>query len=261
MKKSHIKAFLGAIGTSVIMVSSPSYAAFTWQATGGQCGVDLTCNRSATINGTNIGVAVTGLQADSTTSSISTARVNVWSGLAVHASGETTSPPEHATDANGKKESLLFSFSKAVELTSITMGWIGGYNNNSDADFSLLRYTGAGSSTVTGQSYEQLTSSGSWELVGNSMYSGGYVNGSGSTANVNTAGKSSSLWLVAALNSAYWTGGTNYLGNDFFKLKSLAVNYTPPNNVPEPSTLALMSLSFVAFGVTRRRKQSTGFKV
>ncbi len=257
MKKSLIKALFGAIGTSLVIMSSPVQAAFSWNASGGQCGVDFSCNRSATVNGTNINVSVTGLQANDINTALSTARVNVWSGLAVQASDETYGDvPEHATDANGKKESLLFSFSKAVALTQITMGWIGGYNGNADADFSLLRYTGTGSSDVIGKSYQDLTDSGSWELVGNSLYSGGYTDGSGSTANVNASGKSSSLWLVAALNGAYWSN-SNYIGNDFFKLESLAATYTPPPppGVPEPSTLALMTLSFAAFGFTRRKKR------
>ncbi len=255
MKKSHIKTLFGAIGTSLIILSSPVYAAFSWNnGGGGQCGVSFSCDRSATINGTNIGVSVTGLQANDVNTALSTSRVNVWSGLAVQAGNESYGgAPEHATDANGRKESLLFSFSRAVALTQITMGWIGGYNN-ADADFSLLRYTG-GSSTVTGQSYNSLVSSGSWELVGNSLYNGGYVDGSGSTANVNSAGKTSSLWLVAALNSAYWSN-SNYIGNDFFKLQSINATYTAPSSgVPEPSTLALMSLSFAAFGFTRRKRR------
>lgn len=259
MKKSHLKVLLGAIGTSVIMISSPVQANFSWTS-GSTVLCQAGCTASDTINGTDITATATGWTTPD--SSIGSSLVSaysapdglkIWSssGLGVDNPGEGS--PNHATDASGQKESILFSFSKSVELTKVTMGWIEG-----DADFSLLRYTG-GDSTIAGNTYSDLVSpsTGSWELVDNYLYSGGYAGG-GNTATVNPEGKSSSLWLVAALNSAYWTGSSGYLGNDFFKLQSLVATYTPPSgggSIPEPSTLALMSVSFLAFGFTQRRRR------
>ncbi|MDX2504300.1 MAG: PEP-CTERM sorting domain-containing protein [Gammaproteobacteria bacterium] len=262
MKNSHFKAILGAVGASAIMMSSPALANFQWTSGSTTLCPQSGCTTSDNINGTDITATATAWTTpDSSVSSglvsansISGAlKIYGSSGLGVDNPGESS--PHHATDANGKKEAILFSFSKSVELTKVTMGWK--YN---DADFSLLRFK-SGDSSIAGKSYSDLTSgTGSWELVGNYAYSNGKYNDSHSlTANVNpTDGsgnrQSSSLWLVAALNSAHNAGGWS-TNNDYFKLKSLVANYTPPTGVPEPSTLALMSISITAFGFTQRRRR------
>ncbi len=121
-------------------------------------------------NGKTVNVKATAWSSSTSTvtSTLQTAILNMYDGLAVNAQGETTQAPEHATDNNSKLESILFSFDKAISLQSITMGW------HQDADFSLLRYTS--SSTLTNftntasNQYSELIANG-WELVGNYSYS------------------------------------------------------------------------------------------
>ncbi len=48
--------------------------------------------------------------------------------------------PEHAIDNDQRRDSVLFSFSDKVNLSSTYFGWISG-----DADFSVYAYTGSGS--------------------------------------------------------------------------------------------------------------------
>ncbi len=272
MKNSHFKAILGAVGASAIMMSSPAMANFSWTASGQECGSTFSCDRSANISGEIINVEVTGYQATGINTALTTSRVNVWDGLAVQSSGETySSAPQHATDNNGNLEGILFSFNKAVDITSITMGW------HEDSDFSLLRYTGNNNTPLTATStFGNIEGSG-WDLVGNYLYSSSLSTGTDITASVyrdftddfvgpqdgtNTdlapAHTSSSYWLVAAMNDAFWDNPA-YTINDYFKLKSLGATYTapppPPTGVPEPSTLALMSISIAAFGFTQRRRR------
>ena len=48
--------------------------------------------------------------------------------------------PEHAIDNNGRADSILFSFTDKVNLTSFAAGWV-----QTDSDFTVMAYTGAGS--------------------------------------------------------------------------------------------------------------------
>lgn len=273
MKKSHLKLLLGAIAASAVVISSPALAGFSWASNGEQCDVSggISCDRTDVLSGETITVGVTGYQASDIGISLTEARVNVWDGLSVQSDGETYSDvPDHATDNFGNLEGILFSFNKSVDLTSITMGW------HEDSDFSLLRYTGSGAPLDSNSTYDNLENNG-WELVGNYLYGSSDASGTDITAsvyrdftddfigpqdekniNLAPAHTSSSYWLVAAMNDAFWND-SSYTSNDYFKLKSLVATYTPPVEpsvgVPEPSTLALMSVSFLAFGFTQRRRR------
>lgn len=231
---------------ALLALSLPAQAAFSW-----------TFNTSPTNTGTPSGTSITATAsawATSTTninSGLESARLIQYSGLGIKPSNVPEDhPPQHAIDANGRKESVLFSFSQSIALTKVYMSYV--YR---DADFSLLRYTGASGPNLVGQSYTGLLSNG-WEMVGKSNYSGGYTNGSGKTANVNSGMLSSSYWLVAAANTALgWSSG--WTGNDYFKLNTLhgKVVTPPPTGVPSPSTLPLLAISLLGLGfVARRRK-------
>jgi hypothetical protein len=158
--------------------------------------------------------------------------------------------PEHAIDNNGRVDSILFSFTEKVNLSSFSAGWVSG-----DSDFSVLAFTGTGDpATLAGQSYAGLLSNG-WSLIGNIL--------AGSSAGAHDFANStySSYWLIGALNT-FVGGDPSKVGNDNFKLISLAgctCDNAPPgtpgcgggNNggVPEPGTLFLMGAGL--FGLTR----------
>lgn len=263
MKKSHFKVLLGAIGASVIMVSSPALANFNW--TFGSSA------QSSTIGTTTIDVAATAYNSSDIRTVLSTTVVEQFSG-GLGAGGESSSDGEHAVDNANGLEVMMFSFSHAVDLTSVTMGW------HNDSDFSLLRYTGTnptdGTTPLDGLTFDNLTAN-SWELVGNYLYGSNGPTiitadvygsdtdnftgplGSTTSSQLSPEQTSSSYWLVAAMNNAFW-GDSGYTTNDKFKIKTLTADYTPPpssQGVPEPSTLALMSISFLAIGFTQRRRR------
>jgi hypothetical protein len=159
------------------------------------------------------------------------------------------SSPEHAIDNNERVDSILFSFTQKVNLSSFSAGWVSG-----DSDFTVMAFTGTGDpASLAGQSYAGLLANG-WSLIGNIL--GGTSIGAHDFANSTY----SSYWLIGALNT-FVGGDPTKAGNDNFKLISLAgctCDNAPPgtpgcggsnSGVPEPGTLLLMGAGL--FGLTR----------
>ncbi len=177
-----------------------------------------------------------------------------WSGgLGVkHADGETDSSPQHATDNEGRLESILYSFNQAISLTQVNITW---YQN--DSDITVLAFTGGNfnvNSNLAGLSYASLLTNG-WTLVGH--YSNLHQNGNKTTVNT---GISSSYWLIGAANSLGQSGSGLDSSLDYVKIGALAATVTtqftpppPPTGVPEPGTLALFGLGALMLARARRR--------
>lgn len=281
MNHSIHQGTLRATTALLTVLALPAHATYSWTFTTetnpdqGTCTAAATgnnCTQSSTDAGKTIGVTATAWASttSSTSSSLEKATLNMWDGLAVNAQGETNTQPEHATDNNTKIESILFAFSDKITLQSITMGW------HTDADFSLLRYTGTGSPVLSSNNYSNLINSG-WQLVGNYLYSGDTTNtgtdikasvtgtiadnyagpksATGSNLSYTNTDLSSTHWLIVAINGAFYNSAD--ASKDYFKVKNLAGTYTPPTNkTPEPSTIALLGIAFASWYGNQRKKQT-----
>lgn len=160
------------------------------------------------------------------------------------------SNPEHAIDNNQRYDMALLSFSSAVKLTQMKLSWY-----QTDSDVTVMAYTGAGTPTLIGKTYSELALANSgWSVIGN------YGNVGTNSKTINANGVFSSYWLIGAYNplvSGSSTGSMLTDNYDYVKLASVSgdckyANCTPPSNVPEPGSLALMGLGLL--GLMRMRK-------
>ena len=168
-------------------------------------------------------------------------------GVANQAEGTAvTSSPNHAMDnSTPGADLLMLSFVGGPQiLKTVQLGWRG-----EDADFQVLRWTGAGVASVAGQTAAELLTAG-WALTST-------VNGAGAAGgtsidasyNVNGSNFSSSYWLITAFNSGF--GGTApTAGVDAMKVLSVAAQ----SAVSAPGTLALAGLGLFAAAFVRRRR-------
>ena len=206
-------------------------------------------------------------------------------GAASRTEGLGATPPNHAFDSvnPGTTDMMLLDFGAvSVVLDKIGIGWKG-----SDADITVMRWTGDqtnppdridGTTAVGGKQNLEGTLATStlagWELVGSfadlgtdsdkSVQTG---NGRFGDAAISTGAdptKGSSWWLISTYNTTFDTTGkckdskgkACSVGDDSFKLNFIATllpTKTPPNEVPEPGSLALAGVALAGVLGARRR--------
>ncbi len=256
-KTSIVGVFLGSL-----MMAQAASAAYTYNWTfsggGGLTCPTTGCVESSTKGSKTISTTATGWYSEmGANATIQQAyKLRMWDGLAVEATKDDHGVPQHATDNSTWYDSVLFDFGgDKVALNQIKMGW------TKDADFSLLRYTKNDTPDLTNQSYSALNTTGGWELVDNYLYSYNSNKNPGTDVlfDVNPDNKSSSYWLVAALNPAYFSN-SNYIGNDYFKIKTLSGEFDDscttncgPVQVSAPGSLVLLLLGLPLLRVARNQ--------
>lgn len=259
----------GTYGTDCSGGGSSNPDCFNWTFNNTRTNTQGKTSTDPGVTATATGWANTGAS-----NALQTAYVGTYSssGLGVGNSAEGgagASSPNHSMDNSGKVDSILFTFSENVNLTSFSAGWV-----QTDSDYTVLAYTAHDGAPAVpdglgGQTYSGLLSNG-WSLIGNYNGTGNSSNSSdhatGTGAHDFANGTFSSYWLIGALNT-FVGGDSTKAGNDYFKLISLAgcdCTTAPPgtpgcggggNGAPEPGTLLLMSAGFIGLArINRQRK-------
>lgn len=153
------------------------------------------------------------------------------------------SSPEHAIDNNGRYEMVLLSFSQAVKLDSVKLGWA-----SNDSDISVMAYNGpgTGSSSLNGNTWAGV--SAAWQSIGN--YSDV---GTASAKAVNAGSVSSSYWLIGAYNPLANPGGGSVTGSYYDYVKLASVTTSPGGSAPLPGTLILLGTGLLGMLSMRKR--------
>lgn len=252
MKQTTRTNIISGAGLLAMALSMPAYAAVSWNFSGSGQNVN-----NGTMLGSDASTAVT-IKGYSNTGDVSgedtietVKSVIRWgSGLGVCSNDDNcSSSGPHATDNYGDNEvggdtdMILFSFNKAIDLDTVSVGWW------EDSDITVLAYTAAGIPTsLVGGLYSALPSG--WSFIGNYA---DVAAEAGNTVNVNASNVVASHWLIGAYNPLIRSEGWS-TENDAIKLSALS-GTIPGNSVPEPASLALLGIGFTAFGFTRRRRQ------
>jgi hypothetical protein len=150
--------------------------------------------------------------------------------------------PEHSVDNNQRYDSILYTFSDAIALSQVTIGWPAAGTTTLGTDITVLAYEGSGAPALSGQTFAGMSAAG-WKLAGNY---GDVAGLPGETANVNGANAyASKYWLLAAYNPAFGATAGLDTGNDYVKFLTLAGD-KPPGRVPEPNALLLFGIAAMA---------------
>jgi len=255
--------FACILGIALVAFGTSAFAAISWNFT--SC-PDATCTQTTSTITAKAYAWSTTANNGGTNNAMETAYLRSYgsSGLGVTnrdqqvgtcSSGEDCgeadgTAPEHAVDNNDRQDSILFTFSEAIKLTQVTIGWPASNTTSNDSDITVLAYKGLGTPTteLNGQTTGAMSAAG-WKLAGH--YSDvADETGPNNTADVNAPAYESKYWLIGAYNSAFSTAGWS-TGNDYVKFLVLAGTQT--TQVPEPSTLLLFGIAAMA-GLWRRRQ-------
>jgi hypothetical protein len=247
-KMTNQRRFLSGLLAAALLAPAVALAGISWQFSG---------TGSVTSGGVTLTPSARAFTSGSSNDQLANATLYFYSGngLGIRNAdcctadpGEDSSP-EHTVDNQGRVDLVLLSFSEAINLQSVTIGW-----RDTDSDISVLAFKPNDASAtslpaINGLNHSQLMTAG-FSLIGNYDGPGGST-GTDTTINTGTA-SSSKFWLVSAFDYR-WAGTPSGIdkGDDYVKILALYGN-KPSNGVPEPHALLLLGLAMIGLWATRR---------
>jgi PEP-CTERM motif len=244
------RPLLASIAASVLamgtLTASPAAAdPVTWSFTGTQGGTmgegTYGNTRTFTAGGVTVTASAWGYTYGSSDSAFENAALGRWStglGACNRSEGSNCGSPNHQVDNVGVDDWILFTFSAAVDITSVRIDPWGTY----DRDVSYYVGNVTTPLNLTGVTYAGLTARGFGTRWDNT------ADASDAARNVQPIyGLNGSEYVNAIL-----VGGQMYSDqDDWFKITSISGNTRTTNTVPEPTTLVLFGLG-AAMAVRRR---------
>lgn len=255
-----MKNFL--VATALIIALPAAAQIDTWDLTTGVKSTNSTLFDSMSVassNGNN-SLTITGWS-DTDNGNIESGQLkydSTWGLQLVNSNEGVNDNPGHSIDSfNNDFDMVLLSFNQKVDLTGFNIGWAQETTNLDRADISVVAFTGSGNASVTGNTWAGIAGSGDWSTIGEYRDVSDY-----SYQDVTTDVKSK-YWLVGAYNPVFlnpgeidgtWASG----GNDGFKLASVqgissSGGGITVTSVPEPTSLAILSLGLLGFLSMRKK--------
>ncbi|MDE2403628.1 MAG: PEP-CTERM sorting domain-containing protein [Sphingomonadales bacterium] len=219
----------------------------TFNATGGTGSTPLF---TRTVSGQSVQLQMSAYFIDTSTAQNKTynAQLNFYSGgIGITDANESSTSPNHAIDNNNGVDFLVLQFSKAVNLSSINIGWI---YNDSDATIRYGNAPGAWNVLPAINNVAYGAAGGLGSMLNPSVIAanGGTATGSRATPN----GGFSDFWIISAANPNPIEGSRSKA--DYFKVASIVVSDFPP--LPEPGTWMTMIFGFGAIAAMMRRRHA-----
>ena len=173
---------------------------------------------------------------------------------------ESNNSPQHSFDNIGNKNDsrtdfdfIMLSFTSEVSLTGASFSWL--YNDDNQVSVAAINNNTISQLQSENKTWSQIASTVGMGSKGSFDISRlNYT----STFSSKFANEYSNYWLIGAYNSVFGSVDGASMYNDGFKLTAISFDKkpadTPPGEVSEPGTLALMFLGGGLVAVRRRRR-------